>query len=60
MQHNGGACLAMAGKRCVAIAADKRFGAGAQTLGKDFQRIFPITNTTYIGITGLGSDVLTL
>lgn len=30
------------------------------TLNMDFQRIFPMTNDVYIGLTGLGSDVLTM
>lgn len=37
MSYNGGAVLAMKGKKCVAIAADKRFGIQAQTLALDFQ-----------------------
>jgi 20S proteasome subunit beta 3 len=37
MSYNGGAVLAMKGKNCVAIAADKRFGIQAQTLALDFQ-----------------------
>lgn len=37
MSYNGGAIVAMKGKNCVAIAADKRFGIQAQTLALDFQ-----------------------
>lgn len=37
MSYNGGAVLAMKGKKCVAIAADKRFGIQTQTLALDFQ-----------------------
>jgi 20S proteasome subunit beta 3 len=37
MSYNGGAVVAMKGKNCVAIAADKRFGIQAQTLALDFQ-----------------------
>jgi hypothetical protein len=37
MSYNGGAIVAMKGKNCVAIAADKRFGVQAQTLALDFQ-----------------------
>jgi 20S proteasome subunit beta 3 len=37
MSYNGGAVLAMKGRNCVAIAADKRFGIQAQTLALDFQ-----------------------
>jgi len=37
MSYNGGAIVAMKGKNCVAIAADRRFGIQAQTLALDFQ-----------------------
>eukprot|EP00158_Paraphelidium_tribonemae_P001585 Partr_v1_DN24567_c0_g1_i3_m19726 putative The proteasome is a multicatalytic proteinase complex which is characterized by its ability to cleave peptides with Arg, Phe, Tyr, Leu, and Glu adjacent to the leaving group at neutral or slightly basic pH. The proteasome has an ATP-dependent proteolytic activity (By similarity) len=50
----------MVGKDCVAIAADRRFGVQAMTLNTDFQKIFPITDRTFIGLAGLGTDVQTL
>ena len=50
----------MKGKDCVAIAADRRFGVQALTLATDFQKIFSITNKTFIGLAGLATDVQTM
>jgi 20S proteasome subunit beta 3 len=50
----------MKGKDCVAIAADRRFGVQALTLATDFQKIFPITSKTYLGLAGLATDVQTM
>nr|KAJ3405020.1 proteasome core particle subunit beta 3 [Polyrhizophydium stewartii] len=60
MEYNGSAIIAMTGKNCVAIAADRRFGVQALTLGMDFQKIFRVTDRTYIGLSGLATDVTTL
>lgn len=60
MQYNGSALVAMAGKNCVAIASDTRFGIQQQTVTCDLQKIYPINDTTMIGMTGLVSDVQTL
>jgi 20S proteasome subunit beta 3 len=60
MEYNGSAIMAMVGKDCVAIAADKRFGVQALTLGTEFQKVFPINNQLYLGLPGLASDVETL
>ncbi|KAJ3299279.1 proteasome core particle subunit beta 3 [Borealophlyctis nickersoniae] len=60
MEYNGSAIIAMKGKNCVAIAADRRFGIQALTLSTNFQKIFPITDHVYIGLPGLGTDVQTL
>ncbi|KAJ2080291.1 proteasome core particle subunit beta 3 [Coemansia sp. RSA 988] len=60
MQFNGSALVAMVGKDCVAIAADKRLGQRALTVSTDFQKVFPITERTYIGLAGLATDVKTL
>ncbi|KAI8927175.1 nucleophile aminohydrolase [Entophlyctis helioformis] len=60
MEYNGASVLAMVGKNCVAIAADRRFGVQALTLGMDFQKIFPMTDKTYLGLAGLATDVVTL
>ena len=38
--YNGGLVIAMKGKGCVAIAADRRLGVKASTLAMDFQKIF--------------------
>ncbi|KAJ1933053.1 proteasome core particle subunit beta 3 [Linderina pennispora] len=60
MEYNGSAVVAMVGKNCVAIAADKRLGQRALTVDMNFQKVFPITDRTYIGLPGLATDVKTL
>ncbi|RMC01377.1 hypothetical protein DUI87_21815 [Hirundo rustica rustica] len=60
MSYNGGAVMAMRGKGCVAIAADRRFGIQAQTVTTDFQKIFPMGQRLYIGLAGLATDVQTV
>ena len=50
----------MKGRDCVAIAADRRFGIQALTLGTDFQKVFKMTDKTYIGLAGLATDVQTM
>ncbi|NXD44141.1 PSB3 protein, partial [Copsychus sechellarum] len=60
MSYNGGAVMAMRGKDCVAIAADRRFGIQAQTVTTDFQKIFPMGQRLYIGLAGLATDVQTV
>ena len=60
MPYNGGAVMAMKGKNCVAIAADRRFGIQAQMVTTDFQKIFPMGDRLYIGLAGLATDVQTV
>jgi len=60
MSYNGGAVLAMKGKKCVAIAADKRFGIQTQTLAMDFQKIFEMGPHLYLGLPGLATDTQTV
>ncbi|NWI44748.1 PSB3 protein, partial [Picathartes gymnocephalus] len=60
MSYNGGAGIALGGKDCVAIAADRRFGIQAQTVTTDFQKIFPMGQRLYIGLAGLATDVQTV
>ncbi|CAH1789904.1 unnamed protein product [Owenia fusiformis] len=60
MSYNGAAIMAMRGKDCVAIAADRRFGVQAQTVSMDFQKIFEIGPTLYVGLPGLATDVQTI
>ncbi|XP_073428616.1 proteasome subunit beta type-3 isoform X2 [Dendrobates tinctorius] len=60
MSYNGGAVMAMRGKNCVAIAADKRYGVQAQMVTTDFQKIFPMGERLYIGLAGLATDVQTV
>lgn len=52
--------MAMRGKECVAIAADRRFGIQAQMVTTDFQKIFPMGERLYIGLAGLATDVQTV
>ncbi|RKF63820.1 Proteasome subunit beta type-3 [Erysiphe neolycopersici] len=56
---NGGACVAMAGKDCVAIACDLRLGLQALTISNNFPKIFNYGDV-YLGITGLATDVSTV
>lgn len=60
MSYNGGAVMAMRGKQCVAVAADRRFGVQAQMVTTDFQKIFPMGDRLYIGLAGLATDVQTV
>ena len=60
MEYNGGAVVAMKGKRCVAIASDKRFGVQAMTVSMNFPKILPVTDSIRIGLAGLATDVQTL
>ncbi|KAG0585030.1 hypothetical protein M758_3G252700 [Ceratodon purpureus] len=58
--YNGSALIAMVGKDCFAIASDRRLGVNFQTIACDFQRIFKIHDTLYIGLSGLATDVQTM
>lgn len=69
---NGGACVAMTGKNCVAIACDLRLGLQSLTVSNNFPKIFSFNNspasvsasasqpTVYLGLTGLATDVTTV
>merc|ERR1719444_561537 len=50
----------MAGKDCVAIAADTRLGIQAQTVACDFQKLYKINEYTFVGLGGLATDVQTV
>ena len=52
--------VAMKGKNCVAIAADRRFGIQLQTISTDFQKIFEMGPRLYIGLPGLATDTQTV
>jgi 20S proteasome subunit beta 3 len=54
---DGGACLAMTGKDCVAIACDLRLGLQSLTVSNNFPKIFPYGPSLYLGLTGLATDV---
>ncbi|KAL0276734.1 UNVERIFIED_CONTAM: hypothetical protein PYX00_004243 [Menopon gallinae] len=60
LEYNGGAVVAMSGKNCVAIAADRRFGIGTQTVATDFQKVFEMGPHLYIGLPGLATDTQTV
>lgn len=60
MSYNGAAMIGMAGKDCVAIASDTRFGIQAQTVGTNFQKIFEMGPRLYVGLPGLATDVQTV
>eukprot|EP00127_Corallochytrium_limacisporum_P004177 Clim_evm122s157 gene=Clim_evmTU122s157 len=60
MQYNGAAIVAMVGKDCVAIAADRRLGQQAMTVSCDFKKIFQMGDRLFIGLAGLATDVQTV
>eukprot|EP00032_Breviata_anathema_P001274 JZ552236.1.p1 GENE.JZ552236.1~~JZ552236.1.p1 ORF type:complete len:214 (+),score=17.38 JZ552236.1:33-644(+) len=61
MDYNGGLVLAMAGKNCVAIAADRRLGVRSmQTVAMNFDRVFKMHDKIYVGLPGLATDTQTV
>jgi len=60
MSYNGGAVIAMAGKKCVGIASDRRYGLQNQTISCDMKKTFKVNDRTLMGLTGLASDSQTL
>uniref|UniRef100_A0A8H7TR06 Proteasome subunit beta n=1 Tax=Bionectria ochroleuca TaxID=29856 RepID=A0A8H7TR06_BIOOC len=56
---NGGACVAMVGKDCVAIACDLRLGMQALTISNNFPKVFQYGDV-FLGLTGLATDVNTV
>lgn len=60
MSYNGGCVIAMKGKDCVAIAADKRFGVQGRTMSSKFQRVFQFGPRLFVGLPGLATDTLTV
>ena len=59
-EYNGAAIIAMAGKECVAIGCDLRFGVQRQTISTDYKKVHRIHDQLYIGLAGLGTDAQTL
>mmetsp|Transcript_15538 Transcript_15538/g.37178 ORF Transcript_15538/g.37178 Transcript_15538/m.37178 type:complete len:314 (-) Transcript_15538:50-991(-) len=58
---NGGSILAMAGKGCVVVAVDKRFGSGPQTIHPSNPRHVLAPNPSLlVAFTGLDGDVRSL
>ncbi|GAA6025182.1 hypothetical protein JCM11491_001789 [Sporobolomyces phaffii] len=60
MELNGGSCLAMVGKDCVAIACDLRLGNQALTVACNFEKVFAASDRCYFGLPGLASDTVTV
>eukprot|EP00755_Sulcionema_specki_P017166 Sspe_Gene.63770::Locus_36921_Transcript_1_1_Confidence_1.000_Length_732::g.63770::m.63770/K02735/PSMB3; 20S proteasome subunit beta 3 len=58
--YNGGAVVAMAGKDCVAIASDNRFGTQFNTIARDNVKIHELNGRTFVGLPGLETDNETL
>ena len=54
--YNGSAIVAMAGKNCVAIASDLRFGVQMQTMATDHQKLLQMHARLFIGLSGLATD----
>jgi len=57
--YNGAALIAMSGKNCVGIAADRRLGQQLQTISCDFRKVFKMSDKLYVGLGGLATDVQT-
>ena len=60
MQYNGAAVITMAGKKCVGIASDRRYGLRNQTISCEMQKTFKVNDRTLCGLTGLATDMQTL
>lgn len=41
-------------------SSDTRLGLQAQTVAMDFQKVFRVTDKTFLGLAGLGTDVQTV
>ena len=59
-EYNGSAIVAMAGKECVAIGSDLRFGVEMRTIATDYKKVHRIHDQLYVGMAGLGTDAQTL
>lgn len=57
---NGGSLLAMAGKECVALAVDKRFGSGPQMVTISPRHVWSPHPNLLLGFVGLEGDVQSL
>mmetsp|Transcript_32163 Transcript_32163/g.73912 ORF Transcript_32163/g.73912 Transcript_32163/m.73912 type:complete len:205 (+) Transcript_32163:81-695(+) len=60
MQQNGAAIIAMVGKDCVGIASDLRLSAHGQLLAADFPKVFQVSDTIFVGLPGLATDMQTM
>merc|ERR1740128_346187 len=52
----GGSCFAIKGKSSVAIISDLRLGKQSITINKDFSKIYPVNNKTFLGLTLFNPD----
>jgi len=57
---NGGSIMAMAGKNCVAVAVDKRFGSGAQMVNVSPRTVLIPHSSLVVAFAGLEGDVQSL
>ncbi len=57
---NGGSVLAMAGKNCVVLAVDRRFGSGRSLINVRKRPILQIPPTSIVAFTGMEGDVQSL
>lgn len=60
MDYNGSAIIAMAGKDCIGIAADRRLGQNLTTIDTNFTKIFNLQPRVMVGLSGLATDVQTV
>jgi len=59
-EYNGSAMVAMKGKNCIVIGADRRLGVQLATVATNFQKVFKMQDNILLGLTGLASDIQTL
>jgi 20S proteasome subunit beta 3 len=57
---NGGSLLAMAGKDCVALAVDRRFGSGPALVNVGPRSVLAPSSLLLVGFTGMEGDVQSL
>ena len=50
----------MIGKECIAIASDLRLGQQSLGVSNNFEKIFSVGDKTFLGLTGLATDVISL
>lgn len=53
LELNGGSCLAMAGKDCVALAVDRRFGLEGQLVSTEAKRVLKVRHVCTLDCTAL-------
>eukprot|EP01090_Pellita_catalonica_P003388 TRINITY_DN13053_c0_g1_i1.p1 TRINITY_DN13053_c0_g1~~TRINITY_DN13053_c0_g1_i1.p1 ORF type:complete len:205 (+),score=23.37 TRINITY_DN13053_c0_g1_i1:32-646(+) len=60
LSYNGGAIVAMTGKKCVAIASDTRYGIQHRTVSFDLPKMYELHPKLFLGCSGLTTDAQTL